>query len=193
MSCVKHRTHGTRGIPHFLSEHFCCHMSCVMLVTMRFTCVDFFISSLLYLNMLGRTLTIEFSLPVPAILPLGCLSPSHDVHPLRPRYSVDSFQVPLYSADPLLCKTGFYQARSPPSTVMAATPWPPGGEFVKESKEANSCLHLYRQSDNVIVSVFGIHRPVEGTLELSKTKGFVFVTVLVRVSLIRMLTLGISI
>jgi hypothetical protein len=41
--------------------------------------------------------------------------------------------------------------------------------------------------------MFGIHRPVEGTLELSKPKGLVFVTVRVRVSLIRMLMLGISI
>jgi hypothetical protein len=110
-----------------------------------------------------------------------------------PRYSVDSFQAPLYSADPLLCETGFYRARSPPSTVIAATPRPPGGEFVKESKGGNLRLRLYRQSDNVTVPVFGIRGPVEGTLELSKPKGLVFVAVRVRVSLICALTVKISI
>ncbi|KAN0118644.1 hypothetical protein V8E52_005067 [Russula decolorans] len=96
-----------------------------------------------------------------------------------PRYSVDSFQAPLHSADPLLCdsETGFYRVRSPPSTVLAATPRPPGGEFVKESKGGNLRLRLYRQSDNATVPVFGIRGPVEGTLELSKPKGLVFVAV----------------
>ncbi len=101
-----------------------------------------------------------------------------------PRYSVDSFQPPLYSADPLLCETGFYRARSPPSTVMTASPRPPGGEFVKESKGGNLRLRLYRQSDNATVPMFGIRGPVEGTLELSKPKGLVFVAVRVRISLI---------
>jgi hypothetical protein len=97
-----------------------------------------------------------------------------------PRFSVDSFQAPLYSADPLLCEAGIYRARSPPSTVMAATPHPPGGEFVKESKGGNLRLRLYRQSENATVPVFGIRGPVEGTLELSKPKGLVFVAVRVR-------------
>ncbi|KAI0277146.1 hypothetical protein BGY98DRAFT_1090037 [Russula aff. rugulosa BPL654] len=67
----------------------------------------------------------------------------------------------------------------PPSTIIAApTPRPPpGGEFVKESKGGNLRLRLYRQSDNVTVPVFGIRGPVEGTLELSKPKGLVFVAV----------------
>jgi hypothetical protein len=102
-----------------------------------------------------------------------------------PHYSVDTFQAPLYSADPLLCETGLYRVRSPPSTIIAApTPRPPpGGEFVKESKGGNLRLRLYRQSDNVTVPVFGIRGPVEGTLELSKPKGLVFVAVRVRLSL----------
>ena len=106
-----------------------------------------------------------------------------------PRYSVDSYQAPLHSADPLLCEAGFYRVRSPASTVMAATPArPPGGEFVKESKGGNLRLRLYRQSDNATVPVFGIRGPVEGTLELSKPKGLVFVAVRVRISLICALT-----
>jgi hypothetical protein len=63
---------------------------------------------------------------------------------------------------------------------MAATARPPGGEFVKESKGGNLRLRLYRQSDNTTVPVFGIRGPVEGTLELSKPKGLVFVAVRVR-------------
>jgi len=72
---------------------------------------------------------------------------------------------------------------------MAATPRPPGGEFVKESKGGNLRLRLYRQSDNATVPVFGIRGHVEGTLELSKPKGLVFVAVRVRISLICALTL----
>jgi hypothetical protein len=101
-----------------------------------------------------------------------------------PRYSVDNFQAPLYSADPLLCETGFYQVR-PPSTIIAAAPRPPTGEFVKESKGGNLRLRLYRQNDNATLPVFGIRGPVEGMLELSKPKGLVFVAVRVRVSLYR--------
>jgi hypothetical protein len=71
---------------------------------------------------------------------------------------------------------------------MAASPQPPGGEFVKESKGGNLRLRLYRQSDNATVPVFGIRGPVEGTLELSKPKGLVFVAVRVRISPICALT-----
>lgn len=102
------------------------------------------------------------------------------------RYSVESFQAPLYSSDPLLCETGFHRARSPASTViMAATPArPPGGEFVKESKGGNLRMRLSRQRNDATVPVFGIRGPVEGTLELAKPKGLVFVAVRVRISLI---------
>lgn len=115
-----------------------------------------------------------------------------------PRYSVDSFQPPLYSSDPSLCdsSTGFDRARSPLSTIIAATPRPSGGEFVKESRGGNLRLRLYRQSNNdVTVPVFGIRGPVEGTLELSKPKGLVFVAVRVRLSCfyLRASLLGISI
>ena len=114
------------------------------------------------------------------------LPPSPPLHTMSTlslaRYSVDTFQAPLYSADPLLCETGFYQARSSPSTVPASTLRPPGGEFVKESKGGNLRLRLYRQTDNASVPVFGIRGPVEGKLELSKPKGLVFVAIRVRVS-----------
>ncbi len=101
-----------------------------------------------------------------------------------PPYSVDVIQAPLYSADPLVFETGSYRARSPPSTVPVATPRPSGGEFVKESKGGNLRLRLYRQSGNGALPVFGIRGPVEGTLELSKPKGLVFVAVRVRISFI---------
>ncbi len=94
------------------------------------------------------------------------------------------------------CETGFYQARSSPSTVPASTLRPPGGEFVKESKGGNLRLRLYRQTDNASVPMFGIRGPVEGKLELSKPKGLVFVAIRVRVSSISsicVLTLRISI
>ena len=99
-----------------------------------------------------------------------------------PPYSADGFQAPLYSPAPdPLCEAGFYRVPSLPSTtVVPATPRPPAGEFVKESKGANLRLRLYRQSDNATVPVFGIRGPVVGTLELSKPKGLVFVAVRVR-------------
>lgn len=106
------------------------------------------------------------------------------------RYSVESFQAPLHSSDPLLCETGFHRARSPASTVLAATPArPPGGEFVKESKGGNLRMRLSKQSNDATVPVFGIRGPVEGTLELAKPKGLVFVAIRVRIiSLICALT-----
>jgi hypothetical protein len=99
------------------------------------------------------------------------------------RYSVESsFRTPLYSSDPLLSDTGFHRARSPASTVMAATPArPPGGEFVKGSKGGNLRMRLSRQSNDATVPVFGIRGPVEGTLELAKPKGLVFVAIRVRI------------
>jgi hypothetical protein len=61
---------------------------------------------------------------------------------------------------------------------------PPGSEFIKESKAGNLRLRLYRQSNNATVPVFGIRGPVEGTLEVSKPKGLIFIAVRVGVLII---------
>ncbi|KAI0000294.1 hypothetical protein BJV77DRAFT_939272 [Russula vinacea] len=94
-----------------------------------------------------------------------------------PRYTADTLPTPMYSAEPPPFESQHPRAETPSFVASAATARPPGGQFVKESKGGNLRLRLYRQTDNATVPVFGIRGPVEGTLQLSKPKGLVFVAV----------------
>ena len=108
-----------------------------------------------------------------------------------PRYTADTRPTPMYSAEPPPFESQHPRAETPSFVASAATARPPGGQFVKESKGGNLRLRLYRQTDNATVPVFGIRGPVEGTLQLSKPKGLVFVAVRVGISFIGALSSGI--
>jgi hypothetical protein len=93
-----------------------------------------------------------------------------------PSYTREPLQSPVYSASPLLYETRIAQGQGQPFTMGN----PNSAEFVKDSKKGSLRLRLSRQEGNVPVPVFGICGPVEGTVEILKPDGLVFVAIRVR-------------
>ncbi|KAI0301225.1 hypothetical protein B0F90DRAFT_1628688 [Multifurca ochricompacta] len=90
--------------------------------------------------------------------------PSYTGEPLQ-------LQTPSYSAEPLLHEIRISQGlRHPLATRFSA-------EFIKDSKRGSLRLRLSGQENNVAIPTFGIHGPVQGTLEVLKPEGLAFVAV----------------